>query len=102
MKVCTNNIKLAFIKIKKWNTLESNSLSLVESPRGRKHIRIWFHPQDWEVCLGLGWTIAEGVNGIATYFRSKNHKYSALRGRTDLYQSTCLEFRYGDGKVLGT
>ena len=32
VKVCANNIKLAFIKIKKWNTLESNSLSLVESP----------------------------------------------------------------------
>ena len=25
-----------------------------------------------------------------------------FRGMTDLYQSTCLEFRYGDGKVLGT
>ena len=25
-----------------------------------------------------------------------------FRGRTNLYQSTCLDFRYGDGKVLGT
>ena len=31
VKVCANNIKQDFIKIKEWNTLESNSLSLVES-----------------------------------------------------------------------
>ena len=46
--------------------------------------------------------MAEGVNGVATLFRSKNHKYSVLRGKTGLYQSTCPEFRYGDEKVLGT
>ena len=34
--------------------------------------------------------------------RCRNHKYNALHGRIDLYQSTCSEFRYGDGKVLGT
>ena len=32
VKVCANNIKQAFIWIKKGNTLESNSLSLAESP----------------------------------------------------------------------
>ena len=32
VKVCTNNIKQAFIKIKKWTTLESNSLSPTGSP----------------------------------------------------------------------
>ena len=31
LKVCANNIKQAFIKIKKRNTLESNSLSLAKS-----------------------------------------------------------------------
>ena len=25
-----------------------------------------------------------------------------FHGKTNLYQSTCLEFRYKDGKVLGT
>ena len=28
--------------------------------------------------------------------------YRALHERTDLYKSTCSEFRYGDGKLLGT
>ena len=28
--------------------------------------------------------------------------YSSLYGRTDLYQNTCLKFRYEDEKVLGT
>ena len=32
VKVRANNIKQAFIKIKKWNTLKSNFLSLVELP----------------------------------------------------------------------
>ena len=32
VKVYANNIKQVFIKIKKWNTLKSNSLSPTESP----------------------------------------------------------------------
>ena len=32
----------------------------------------------------------------------RNHKYNALHGWIDLYQSTHSEFRYGDEKVLGT
>ena len=63
---------------------------------------LWVSLNLWEVCFGLGWTIVEGVNGVATLFRSTNHKYNALRGRIDLYQSTCLEFMYEDEKVLGT
>ena len=63
---------------------------------------LWVSLNLWEVHFGLGWTIAEGVNGVATLFRSTNHKYNALRGRIDLYQSTCLEFMYEDEKVLGT
>jgi len=34
-----NNIKQAFIKIKKRNTLDSNSLSPMESNCGRKHLQ---------------------------------------------------------------
>ena len=105
-KVRANNIKQAFIKIKKWNTLKSNSLSLVELPltlRVQAPVTgFQVSPNSWEVRLGLKWTMAEGENGVTTQFRSRNHKYSALRGRTDLYQSMCLEFSYGDGKVLGT
>ena len=46
--------------------------------------------------------MAEGVNGVATLVRSRNHKCRALRGKTNFYQSTCMEYRYGDGKVIGT
>ena len=56
----------------------------------------------WWVDLSLGWTTTEGVNVVVTLFRSRNHKYSALRGRTDLYHITHPKFRYGKEKVLGT
>ena len=65
VKVCANNIKQVFIKIKKWNTLEAN-FSL---PNGVAIVgasacdKFWF--PSWGVCLGLGWTMAEGVNGVA-------------------------------------
>ena len=39
VKVYANNIKQVFIKIKKWNTLKSNSLSLTESPLWVQHPR---------------------------------------------------------------
>ena len=48
----------------------------------------------WEVCLSLGWTMAEGVNRVTI-------NIVLFHGRTNLYQSMCSEFRYGDGKVLG-
>ena len=35
-------------------------------------------PNPQAVRLGLGWTMAEGVNGVATQFRSRNYKYSTL------------------------
>ena len=44
----------------------------------------------------------KGCKWSRTKFRSRNHKYSALRGMINLYQSTCSKFRYGDGKVLST
>ena len=33
---------------------------------------------------------------------SPNHMYSTNRGKIDLYQNMCQEFRCGDEKVLGT
>ena len=62
VKMRANNIKQAFIKIKKWNTLESNSLSLVELP-------LWVQaPAIGHSCVWVStpWTMAEGVNGVAT------------------------------------
>jgi len=59
-------------------------------------------PSLWEVRLGLRWTMSEGVNGVATLLKFSNHKYNALCERTNLYQIICSEFRYRDGKVLGT
>ena len=71
LKVCANNIKQAFIKIKKRNTLESNSLSLAESLLLVQALAIEsflgvFSKNLWEVCLGLGWTTVKGVNGVTT------------------------------------
>ena len=43
VKVCVNNIKQAFIKIKKWNTLESNSLSPAELPLWAQVPTTWCH-----------------------------------------------------------
>ena len=38
-------------------------------------------------------------NGVATQFRSRNHKYSALAWKDlSYYHSMGLEFRYEDGK----
>ena len=37
------------------------------------HDEFWF--SSWEVRLGLGWTLAGGVNVVATYIRSRNHIY---------------------------
>ena len=106
VKVCANNIKQAFIKFKKWNTLETNSLSPMEFPLTLRvqapTTGFWVSPNSWEVFLGLKWTMSEGENGVTTQFRSRNHKYIIIRGRTDLHQSMCLGFSYGDGKMLGT
>ena len=68
VKVCANNIKRAFIKIKKWNTLDSNSLSPTELPLWAQAPATWeviLFSFVWEVRLGLGWTMAKGVNGVA-------------------------------------
>ena len=73
-----NHIKKAFVRIKKWNTLEAN-FSL---PNGVAIVgasacdEFWF--SSWKVCLGLGWIMAEGVNGVANQIRSRNHKCSTL------------------------
>ena len=45
VKVYANNIRQAFIKIKKWNTLESNSLSPMESPLWVQAPATWYHPR---------------------------------------------------------
>ena len=62
--MCANNIEQDFIKIKEWNTLESNSLSLVESSLWAQALATWFYLRGWEVCLGLGWTMVEVVNEV--------------------------------------
>ena len=72
------HIKKVFVRIRKWNTLEAN-FSL---PNGVAIVgasacdKFWF--PSWGVYLGLGWTMAEGVNGVAIQIRSRNHKCSAL------------------------
>ena len=61
------------------------------------------HPLlSWEVRPGLGWTMAEGVNGVSPSLGLETINIVSFHERNDLYQSTCSEFRYGDGKVLGT
>ena len=37
-----------------------------------------FASNPWEVCLDLGWTMVDDVNGVATQIRSRNHIYSAF------------------------
>ena len=46
--------------------------------------------------------MVEGVNSVVTYLGLGTRKIVPFCGITDLYQSKCLEFRYRDGKVLGT
>ena len=100
--MCANNIKQPFIKIKKWNTLESNYLSPVESPLwAQAPASAWCHPRSW---MSMPWPRVDyggemespsrlglGTMNIAPF----------LKGLV-FYQSTCPDFRYGDGKVLGT
>ena len=72
------HIKKAFVRIRKWNTLEAN-FSL---PNGVANVgasacdEFWFSSR--EVCLGLGWTTAEGINEVVIQIRSRNHKCIAL------------------------
>ena len=37
-----------------------------------------FPQKSWEVCFSLGWTMANGVNRVATQIRNRNHKYITL------------------------
>ena len=58
--------------------------------------------------------LLETFQGLDAFSKKKTHLFHGslwaqapatsgfLVGMTDLYQSMCLEFRYGDGKVLGT
>ena len=39
---------------------------------------LWVSPNLREVRLNLEWIMVEGVNGVATQIRSKNHMFSAL------------------------
>ena len=61
-----NHIKKAFDRIRKRNTLATNFYltSGVATVDASARNKFWFSL--WEVRLSIGWTMAEGVNGIAT------------------------------------
>ena len=98
--MCKTILEKAFVRFRKWNTLESNfSIPSKVTTVGASVRDEWFTRGKYTSARsGLG----RRVNGVATQISSRNHLYNALYGMTDLYHSTCPEFRYKNRKMLGT